>query len=424
MKLLAVCVLALVAFVAAEDWWLCDKAAPYHLKIDSLTFDPSPLQVGKPFSLTLKGNLDKSIRGGKSTMDVSYLGVKILSKTVMNCDYPALFKCPTDVGPHTYSISDTIPAVTPRGTYSGKLSAVDQDGEQIICIQFKTSVKMGLDDPVVDMSIVNLINSDPKSTWTAGVNNQFEGMTVREAQKLLGAHVNAEATMPELVYRAANLPESFDARTQWPNCPHAIRDQGHCGSCWAFAISEAMSERLCVAKKESVVLSPQYFVSCDKQDLACQGGYLDRSWNFAHSEGTVTETCFPYKSGSGSVPACITECEDKKKMDKYKTKGQAENPQSLDTVMTALMTDGPIEAAFIVYQDFMNYKSGVYEHKTGGQVGGHAVKCMGWGVENGVKYWLLANSWGTSWATYGGYFKFIRGTNNCQIESNLWFAKM
>ena len=80
------------------------------------------------------------------------------------------------------------------------------------------------------------------------------------------------------------------------------------------------------------------------------------------------------------------------------------------------MTNGPIEVAFNVYQDFMNYKSGVYIHKSGSFLGGHAVKAVGWGVEGGNKYWIIANSWGTGWGEQG-FIKF--GINqNLGIEDD------
>ena len=68
-----------------------------------------------------------------------------------------------------------------------------------------------------------------------------------------------------------------------------------------------------------------------------------------------------------------------------------------------------------VYEDFYAYKSGVYQHVTGKQNGGHGVKLMGWGVDNGVKYWLVANSWGTVFGEQG-YFKIKRGNNECGFE--------
>lgn len=81
------------------------------------------------------------------------------------------------------------------------------------------------------------------------------------------------------------------------------------------------------------------------------------------------------------------------------------------------MDNGPVEGAFTVYQDFFNYHSGVYQHKTGGVAGGHAIKVLGWGVENGVEYWLCANSWGPSWGMEG-YFKIKM--NDCSIDDEMY----
>ena len=82
------------------------------------------------------------------------------------------------------------------------------------------------------------------------------------------------------------------------------------------------------------------------------------------------------------------------------------------------MQNGPVEVAFTVYQDFLTYKSGVYSHTTGDELGGHAVKLIGWGTENGVDYWLCSNSWTTSWGN-NGYFKIRKGTDECGIEDDV-----
>lgn len=67
------------------------------------------------------------------------------------------------------------------------------------------------------------------------------------------------------------------------------------------------------------------------------------------------------------------------------------------------------------YADFLTYKSGVYKHKRGKFLGDHAVKMLGWGSENGTKYWLIANSWNSDWGE-NGYFKIVRGHNECNVE--------
>lgn len=76
----------------------------------------------------------------------------------------------------------------------------------------------------------------------------------------------------------------------------------------------------------------------------------------------------------------------------------------------------------IRYEDFLTYKSGVYQHTTGGVDGGHAIKIMGWGSENGTAYWLVANSWNEDWGDKGT-FKILRGKDECGIEDQIIAGK-
>ena len=86
-------------------------------------------------------------------------------------------------------------------------------------------------------------------------------------------------------------------------------------------------------------------------------------------------------------------------------------------IQTELYNNGPMEGAFTVYEDFFSYKSGVYYHVSGGVAGGHAIKVIGWGTENGLNYWLCANSWGTSWGL-SGFFKIKQG--DCGINQQMY----
>ena len=76
-----------------------------------------------------------------------------------------------------------------------------------------------------------------------------------------------------------------------------------------------------------------------------------------------------------------------------------------------IMEGGPVETAFTVYTDFEDYDGGIYQHTTGTMAGGHAVKFVGWGVEDGVKYWKVANSWNPYWGE-DGFFRIIRGDSS------------
>ncbi len=247
----------------------------------------------------------------------------------------------------------------------------------------------------------------------------FKGWTRKQVNKLLGAKLTSPIkTLPEGDLRA--LPDNFDARDQWKNCVLPVRNQGQCGSCWAFAASEVLSNRLCIASGGSVManLSPQDLVSCDYLDLGCDGGILLMSWITLRFKGITTESCFPYQSGKGNVPWCPffnAKCADGNPWKKY----YASNFylfSSLQQIKENIFSKGPIEAGFEVYADFMNYKSGIYVRHSDELLGGHAVKTVGWGTLNGVNYWVVQNSWGPSWGE-NGYFRIKIG--ECGFESQM-----
>ncbi|KAL0245963.1 hypothetical protein GEMRC1_007179 [Eukaryota sp. GEM-RC1] len=265
--------------------------------------------------------------------------------------------------------------------------------------------------------IVSIVNSNPTSTWVAGVNPRFVGMTHEELRSLLGLKLDF-INLPKKVEENANLPDTFDVREQWPGCPsYSIRDQGRCGSCWAFGAAEALSDRFCISQNKKVVLSPQWLVSCDKSNMACNGGWLDKVWRFMASTGVVEDSCMKYVSGrAGQVPPCPSQCEDGSALKMYKAANAYDVSSSEQAIMSEIQQYGSVEVGFSVYSDFMSYRSGIYHHQTGYLQGGHAVKMIGWGVENGQKYWLVANSWGTSWGE-SGHFRIRRGVNECNIES-------
>jgi cathepsin B len=210
------------------------------------------------------------------------------------------------------------------------------------------------------------------------------------------------------------VPTDFDARQKWPKYVHPIRDQGGCGSCWAFAASEAFSDRLAIASngKANFVLSAEDLVSCDKGNGGCQGGWADEAFRYIESNGLVTDNCFPYTAGGGKAPACRANCVDGSPFKKYKcVKGSIVHPTTREATKSELFNNGPLDGGFTVYQDFFSYKSGVYHHVSGGVAGGHAIKVIGYGVENGVSYWLCANSWGAGWGNQG-FFKIKMGDSD------------
>lgn len=125
-----------------------------------------------------------------------------------------------------------------------------------------------------------------------------------------------------------------------------------------------------------------------------------------------TPPCQKVCYGNGSTPISQLYYAE----DSYKVGGLF---HSAEKIQTEIQQNGPVEAAFTVYADFVHYTHGVYQHTNGSALGGHAVKIIGWGVENGTPYWLVANSWTTYWGD-NGYFKILRGSNECGIEDDVY----
>lgn len=233
--------------------------------------------------------------------------------------------------------------------------------------------------------------------------NPMSGKSMTEIMGLLGTHLQGPVGLPDPI-PVNGVPSTFDSREQWEGCVHDIRDQASCGSCWAFAASEAMSDRVCIASKGAVnvVLSPEDMVACDRWNMGCDGGILSWAWSYLTKTGVVADECFPYTSNTGKVPACATKCVNSSDpFKKYKCiGGSVVEAKGVDQIKAEIFQNGPVETGFTVYEDFMNYKSGVYHHTSGKQLGGHAVKIIGWGDG----YWICANSWSTSWGE-DGFFR-------------------
>ena len=267
---------------------------------------------------------------------------------------------------------------------------------------------------VVPQAAIDYINS-VQTSWVAS--KEWVGsMTVGKARSY-ATSVIGENPFPEYNWGALldymSTPESFDSRTQWPNCVPAIRNQEQCGSCWAFGAAESLGNRFCIASNgaESPVLSPQYLVDCDTSSYGCNGGYPYYAWYFMENPGLPLESCVPYKGADGSCPSS---CSNGASMTFYKATN-IHSYSGASSIHGAIMTKGPIEVSFTVYQDFMSYTSGVYIHTWGGVLGGHAVKMVGWGVSGSQKYWICANSWGGTWGIQG-YFWI--GYGQCGIDSS------
>lgn len=253
-----------------------------------------------------------------------------------------------------------------------------------------------------------------------------------------------------------STPEFFDARFHWFECPSIshIWDQGNCAADWAIAPTSVMNDRICINSEGNItgLYSPQKVVSCCEDcGNGCNGGYTVAAWKYIQKRGIVTGG--DYGSGEGCQPWLVPPCKNVSaeaydgsmlgphglcgneapktpKCDLSCYNSKYERGSYMDDIIKAkkvfnfdgctarkvLKKHGPYVATMRVYEDFLTYKSGVYQHVTGDYLGLLSVRMIGWGLLRGQAYWLLANSWGTSWGEKG-FFKIRRFVNECWIEN-------
>ncbi|MFC1852493.1 C1 family peptidase [candidate division CSSED10-310 bacterium] len=186
----------------------------------------------------------------------------------------------------------------------------------------------------------------------------------------------------------------------------AVKNQGNCGSCGAFATLgslEALIKIAYNAPSMTVNLSEQHLFSCGGGSCS-EGWYLQEAFNYCKNSGVPDEACLPYTQRDNN---CGNTCSDwqaraVKIADwHWVTSGQA----NINKIKNALK-QGPVPTRMEIYTDFYSYKSGVYEHTYGGYEGGHFVVIVGW--DDSKNCWICKNSWGTTWGE-SGYFRIKRG---------------
>jgi cathepsin B len=433
------------------NWSDCGDSST-HGKITSLA--PTSVTLGTKTSLAGKGSIDEAIPAATYKVVAKEGPIPIFSHSGDACKPGTIklpagtgqidmkgFKCPISPGnvelDLDLTLSSAIPAKLARVAI--ELTAQSSTGDKALCVKINTApenwddVEMKTEPygstQINDPDWIADLNSRNDMTWTAGHNDFFNGMTFDDARPLMGAilsdiseHLNN--TLADAVYAAMeDAPASFDSITKWGDLIHPIRDQAHCGSCWAFSASEVLSDRVAIKEgKKSPVLSAEDMVSCDKSDMGCKGGRLGSAWSYLKNTGIVTDTCFPYGAAhwkeTGVTPACRSSCADSEAWKKQKA-ASAYAIHGVTNMQKDIMTHGPIQVAFMVYNSFMSYKTGVYQKLRFEFMpkGGHAVKIIGWGTEKGTDYWHVANSWGTTKWGDQGFFKIKRGVNECGIET-------
>ncbi len=215
-------------------------------------------------------------------------------------------------------------------------------------------------------------------------------------------------------------PDEFDARHKWRDCVRHRHDEGKCLGSWAIAAASVLSDQICIKSggKTNVDLSAQYLLSCDRAEGGCNGKYVPKNvFQYLADTGIPTEQCVPWDSWKDGKNGTCPEgrCIGSETFTSYKCGKVIFAVSELD-IKREIMTIGPMFCKFDRYKDFDDYKSGIY-YKVSNELleKDHAVKVLGWGVENTIHFWLVTNTWQYTWGE-NGHFRIKMGESSmCTI---------
>ena len=283
------------------------------------------------------------------------------------------------------------------------------------------------------------------------------------------ANKQAEQSLTLLDFTRPIIQENFDGRVEWKDYLAPIYDQGDCAGCYAFATVSALADKYALMTLLQIkpVFNPMETLICMfgykegdtfeshqklKADIdlyreyerthlstACTGNTIYNVGRSLYRRGAVEDSCVPMNTiitslkDKGHLPVCsILEgpdtnlCADNTvakrefPVDSIYTLSIKNEDELIDRLKLEVMKLGPLVVAFNVFPDFLDNYDGktIYIPKDGQKsLGGHAVKLVGWGIENDIPYWICANSWGVNWGE-NGYFKIIQGNKSLELEKN------
>ncbi|XP_062279347.1 cathepsin S-like [Scomber scombrus] len=240
--------------------------------------------------------------------------------------------------------------------------------------------------------------------------NFMSDMSPEEIQQFFGGltpptHLK-RAPSPFLGTSGADVLDTMDWRER--GCVTSVKDQGHCASCWAFSAVGALEGQLAMTTGKLVDLSPQNLMDCSWEygNNGCNGGNEHKAFEYVMDQGIESVASYPYKGSEGQC--------------RHNPMNRAANCSDYillprgdeEELKKAVGTIGPVSVAIDARQSsFHFYKSGVYDDPNCTRITTHAVLAVGYGTVDGQDYWLVKNSWGTSYGEEG-YIRMSRNKNN------------
>ena len=250
---------------------------------------------------------------------------------------------------------------------------------------------------VKNLKRIEKINS-VKRNYTVGL-NQFADLTKTEFASLYLGYKKPATRKPSVSRVAVTVPASIDWRDK--NAVTAIKNQGQCGSCWAFSTTGALEGLNAINNGNLLSFSEEQLVDCSGSygNEGCNGGAMDNAFQYVAAEGIELESDYPYTASGGTSGSCAYSSSKVA----FKNGGYEDVETYSDSALQAAVAQQPVSVAIEADQDcFQYYTGGVLDDSSCGTSLDHGVLAVGYstGSSDG-NYWIVKNSWGTSWGLNG-----------------------
>jgi cathepsin L len=269
--------------------------------------------------------------------------------------------------------------------------------------QYSTVEEHGLRQDIFEQAKLKVIAHNDayragSTTWWMAL-NEFADATPAEFAKLRSTKVAPSAFPVRALYESGTQnPDSIDWRTK--GAVTKVKNQGGCGSCWAFSATETIESQYQIASGNLLTLSPQTFVDCVQNPLSCggtggcEGATMELAFNLTATAGIALESSLPYRGRDAACPAYTPA---------VKATGYVKNPTNdAKALETAIATKGPMSVT-VAAASWQLYGGGMFKGcSRGGLFGGdntldHGVQAVGYTKD----YWIVRNSWGAGWGISG-----------------------
>nr|XP_019936152.1 PREDICTED: cathepsin L1-like [Paralichthys olivaceus] len=252
--------------------------------------------------------------------------------------------------------------------------------------------------------------------------NKYGDLTQQEFQVLQGASINAQFVHRGKTVSARRLRSNARKLDAWfvdyrtMGYVTEVKDQGYCGSCWAFSTTGAIEGQIYKKTGQLISLSEQNLVDCSKPygTFGCNGAWMANAYDYVVNNGLQSTSTYPY------ISVDTQPCYYESRLAVAHIKDYRFIPKGDEQALAdAVATIGPITVAIDAdHASFLFYSSGIYDEPSCNPNNlSHAVLLVGYASEGGQDYWIIKNSWGSSWGE-GGYMRMVRdGSNTCGIAS-------